>query len=287
MDTNINTDIPRVSIVMATYNQARFIGHAIESVLAQSFTDWELLILDDASTDETPTIVNNFILKEKNTPRGHNAQNIRGLSRIKYIRQPHNTGIANNRNTALAHCRGTYIAVLDSDDIWLDSRKLAEQIDYLDAHPDCGLVGTWATTKIISTDHAAVITKMEPATKDTAIRAMLLFQNQFIHSSVLIRREAIDKIAINKAKNIYYDPARRIGEDYDLWLRIGLHYKLANIPKHMTIYGIHNAGITKQKRRRADWDHLALIIKYGRSYPLKKGFGAGLSLLRKRLFNQP
>ncbi len=100
---------PLVSILTPTYNRAGYIAEAIESVLAQTFTDWELIVIDDASADNTEQIVRSYAAKNP---------------KISYLRQAINVGIARNRNTGLEKARGNYVAVLDSDDVWTDPHKL-------------------------------------------------------------------------------------------------------------------------------------------------------------------
>ena len=109
----------RVSVLIPTYNRARFLPDAIGSVLDQTFQDFELIVVDDGSTDETEELVRRF-------------------PRARYVRQKH-AGISVARNRALAEARGGLIAWLDSDDLW-HREKLEKQVDYLDAHPGCRLV---------------------------------------------------------------------------------------------------------------------------------------------------
>lgn len=117
---------PRVSILMAAFNAERFIGAAIESVMAQTFEDWELLIVNDGSTDETARIIADFA---SNDPR------IQALSHAGAA----NRGIASSRNLALRGARGELVAILDADDVWMPP-KLADQVAIMDAHPDAGMV---------------------------------------------------------------------------------------------------------------------------------------------------
>ena len=118
--------IPKVSVVIITYNRARFLPEAIESVIAQSFTDWELIVVDDASTDNTKGVVEKYSSVD---------------SRIKYYRNPENLNISKSRNRGIELSKGKYIAVLDSDDIWCDIEKLKLQYSFLESNLDH--VGWW------------------------------------------------------------------------------------------------------------------------------------------------
>lgn len=115
-----------ISITMLTYNRAKYIREALDSVVSQSFQDWELIIIDDGSTDTTAEIVNSY----------------KKDSRIRYIINDSNRGIVYSRNKALEMSRGTYIAVLDSDDVWSDKKKLELQIAFLEEHDEYTLVGS-------------------------------------------------------------------------------------------------------------------------------------------------
>ena len=234
---------PIISILLCTYNRAAFLREAIESVLTQSFTDWELLILDDASTDNTQAVVAHYA---NHDPRIHYFQNEKNLE------------IATNRNRGLARAQGQYLAVLDSDDVWLDQNKLKKQIEFLETHPDHALVGTWLRL-IDATSQRVGTLRFE--TSNFAIHRRLLRSNQFGHSSVLYRLAAAREVG-------GYNPTLEIGEDYDLWLKLGQTYALANLPEYATAYRVHHGGITKRKKLTGLWAHLKLIFKYKKDYPL-------------------
>ena len=121
------TTRPCVSVVLATHNRARLLPHAIRSIINQTFTDWELIIIDDASHDDTEKVVRDFI---------------RNDARIRYHRHKNNSGLAVARNTSFQLARGRYIALQDDDDLSLPTR-LEKQVHFLDAHPDTSLVATW------------------------------------------------------------------------------------------------------------------------------------------------
>src|SRR5262245_27160007 len=121
----VMTDLPKVSVVMPVYNREKYVGKAIESVLTQTFTNFELLVIDDGSTDRSRAIVQSYV-----------------DARIRLFCNDANEGIPKTRNKAIALARGEYIAFVDSDD-WVYPERLAKQVAFLDRHGDYVAVGTW------------------------------------------------------------------------------------------------------------------------------------------------
>ncbi len=248
------SSVPKVSIQMCTYNRARFIKDAIDSVMLQTYGDWELLILDDASTDDTEKIVLPYL----SDPR------------IRYVKNESNMGIAKHRNKGLSLSRGEYIAVLDSDDYWIDREKLEKQVAILDKKPECSLVGTHMH---IVDEEGTLLKKITYQIADKDIRSHLLLKNQFCHSSVLYRKSA--------ALHCHgYDEALFIWEDYDLWLKIGTEYQFENADIFGTAYRKH-AGQSDSKKRELSLRTLDEIIKkYKKQYP-RYFFAVSVNFLRK------
>lgn len=230
---------PLVSITMTTFNRADLIGEAIKSVIAQTYQKWELLILDDASADNTKELVSEFVT---------------GDSRIKYFPVSQNIGITKNRNRGLKLSQGKYVAVLDSDDFWCDETKLEKQIFYLETHTDTILIGT--QTKVVD-EKSNPINLFSYATDDSDIRKKLLLRNQFTHSSIVFRNQS----------ELKYDENIPIWEDYELILRLGTKGKLANLPVVMTAYRQHGANISKSRKNSGVKTHLEIIKKYKNQYP--------------------
>lgn len=218
MDQNPQVARPLVSITMPAYNCGPFVRQAIESVCAQTYQNWELIIIDDASTDNT-------------------AEMITAVSdpRIRVYTHTENQGIEKTRNEALTLVNGTYIAVLDGDDVWLDEHKLEKQVAFLEDNPACVVVGTFLTHLTAAGVQSG---SKSYATDDAAIRDRMLLQNQFAHSSVLMRREAVEKTEGYRGD---------LAEDLDLFLQLGLHGTFANIPKYMTGYRMHGTGASSKK----------------------------------------
>jgi len=231
--------MPQVSIHMCTYNRAHFIPQAIDSVLSQTFQDWELLILDDQSTDNSEEVISQY--KD---------------SRIRYIKNPENLGITKNRNKALSLSTGKYVAVLDSDDYWTDNTKLAKQVDFLNSHPDYTLVGTNMT---IINENGLVIKKVNYPTHNFVLKNLLLLKNFFCHSTVLYRKQVVLDLGS-------YDESLPIWEDYDLWLKIGLKHKFANLDINGANYRQHASQSNTEKKIIGQQAQATIINRYKNSY---------------------
>src|SRR3989441_3042965 len=191
-----------VSVVMAVYNAEPWLSEAVESVLGQTFGDFEFVVIDDGSSDATPEILRRF----------HD-------SRLRVTRQ-HQSGQTPALNHALRLSQGALIARMDGDDVALPDR-LARQAAFLDAHPDVGLLGTGCREITASGEVVRAIT---PPADDHTLRRLLIRMNPFTHSSVMCRREVLDASG-------WYDPRFVVAQDYDLWLRMSRLTKLANLPE--------------------------------------------------------
>jgi glycosyltransferase involved in cell wall biosynthesis len=237
-----NNTEPFVSVLMITYDRASYIESAIKSILDQDYGNFEVIIMDDASTDNTEAIV----------------RELKSIDpRIKYFKNAHNMGIPQNRNMGLAHASGKYVAILDSDDLWSDKTKLRKQVEFLENDSSYGLVGTQVSVIDAS---GAPYDEFHHKVTDPEIRDLLLAHNQFTNSSVLFLRQLATDVG-------GYDLSCNIWEDFDLFLRMGMHTKFANIDMVMTAYRTHPGGVTKQRRTRGALKHLQIIRRYGAAYP--------------------
>lgn len=200
---------PLVSVILPVYNGLPYLVEAIDSVLSQSLSDFELIIINDGSTDNSTATI-----EKLDDPR------------IRFFQQT-NRGLAATLNRAISLARGKYIARQDQDDLYLKSR-LERQVAFLDAHPDVGMVGTNA--EIWEGDRRTNRFLRHPV-GDSAIRFGMLFDNHFVHSSVMIRRSVLEDVGVYSE-----DKSRQPPEDYELWSRIMKKYKLANLPDVLTAY---------------------------------------------------
>ena len=204
---------------MPAYNRAKFIGDSVKSILAQTFTNFELIIIDDGSTDNTVQQVLSF-----------------NDTRIRLLQNEQNSGIAFTRNRLMQEAAGKYWAILDSDDIALPDR-LQTQLDFLTANPNILLTGS----AIIAINEkgnkinnkGAVI--LRPTASDE-INATLLFRNCFFQSSVMINATLLNQAA--------YDATYPALEDYEFWSRLSREHKLCNLQKPLVMYRFHPTNIT-------------------------------------------
>lgn len=210
---------PRVSVVITAYNAEKFIHETIESVLAQTYQDFECLVIDDGSTDRTAAIVESF-----SDPR------------IRLIRLAINKGVSHAANTGIQEAKGVYIARIDSDDLMVPER-LETQVAFLDAHPEVGVCGTWFE---LFSDAKRTIKRY--ATSNNAIRAWMLFINPIAQPSVCLRADVI------KQEIGPYDPTIPSAEDLDLWMRLLPKTSFANLPHVLTRYRRHANSITQSRR---------------------------------------
>lgn len=223
----------RVSVLMAVYNGEQYLREAINSILDQTFTDFEYIIVDDGSTDRSLQIINSY-----QDPR------------IKVIRNPHNVGLTRSLNQGLDLACGEYIARMDSDDISLPER-LAKQVAYMDAHPEVAVSGTWA--KNINSQGVVTGERKMPVGKD--LDHHYWRPSPIIHPSAIIRRSHLD--------GLRYDEQIRYAQDFDLWLRIRATHKLSNLPEYLLLYRMHHASITFSQRDdqlRATYDIFRKLV---------------------------
>lgn len=183
---------PKVTVTMAAYNTARFIGEAIESVLAQEYKDWELLIIDDGSTDNTAQIIRSYAEKEP---------------KIRWFRKKHE-GIGATRNQLVKHARGKYISICDADDKILP-QKLKKHVDILDKYPSVVVV----YGEILTVDEYGRSASYPILVPKVLNKWWDLLENAVTHNSSTIRKSAILKVG-------GYDETTAASEDYDLWLKL-------------------------------------------------------------------
>jgi glycosyltransferase involved in cell wall biosynthesis len=196
---------PKISLVMTVYNQETFLKKAIKSILEQSFSDFEFLILDDASTDKSLEVIRGF--RDK---------------RIKVFQNKKRKGLSKNLNFLIKQSKGKYIARMDGDDV-SEKGRLANQVAFLDKHPEVALVCSWA--KIINKEDELVGEFSYP-TDYGEIRKNILNYNPFVHPSAMFRKNIFEKIG-GYDKNLFYS------QDYDLFLKFVSQYPCVNLPKFL------------------------------------------------------
>jgi glycosyltransferase involved in cell wall biosynthesis len=202
-------DAPLVSIVMPVKNGALYVCEAIDALLQQTCTDFELIVIDDGSTDATLELIKQF-----------------SDSRITVVSQE-NQGVARAANRGFALARGQYISRHDHDDISLPTR-LAKQVAFLDNNPQCGLVGTRA--QIWSGDRPTQRVHDHPSTPGVVAFA-LLFNAPFVNTSCLFRRTVLTQVGMYTT-----DPARSNPEDFEFFSRVARQFAVANLSERLVYY---------------------------------------------------
>lgn len=228
--------VPTVTVLLPVYNDERRVRTAIDSILQQTFADFELLVVDDGSTDGTPAV-----LRAVKDPR------------LRVLRNRVNCGLAASLNIGLAEARAPYVARMDSDDICLPPR-LAAQVAYLDAHPDVAACGSWVET--FGTGREEV---WEYPAAPAEVRAGLLFRPTIAHPSVMLRKESFAAVGLQ------YNPEFQHSEDYDFWARASERLVLANVPQVLLRYRLAPAALDKSafKEAFADRTRIRLLRRLG------------------------
>jgi hypothetical protein len=209
---------PTVSVLMPSYNGAELIGETIASVLAQSFGDFELIIVDDCSTDDTLAVARGF-----SDPR------------IRVIEAPMNRRVVLTRNAAFAVARGRYIAALDQDDLCHPGR-FGAQVTYLDAHSEVVLVGTAAS---VLHDGAILPSTLAPLSTSALIEWLLRIENPLVWSSVMLRADAARRL------DPFQRPEMVYAEDFDLYHRIAAFGRIARLDDALLRYRRHGGGASQ------------------------------------------
>jgi GT2 family glycosyltransferase len=211
---------PLVSVAMVVCNVDRFLGEAIESILGQTFREFEFIIVDFGSTDNSKSIISKYAASD---------------SRIRFQEIPH-CGLAEARNAACALSRGRYIAIMDADDVALPER-LRWQVEFMESRPETGVLG--GAVECINPAGRALVTWSDPTEHYEIMRA-LDERCPLRQPAVLMRRDAFASIGGYRAP---FAPA----EDYDLWLRIAEHYQIANLEQVVLKYRIHPHQVSLRK----------------------------------------
>lgn len=223
---------PAISVVMSVYNGARFLPQAIESILQQSWSDFEFVIVNDGSTDETWSILESYCSQD---------------SRIRLTDQE-NRGLTASLNRGCSLSQGKFIARMDADDVAMP-RRLEWQMDFMATHPDVGVLG--GAFELIDGAGKNLGVSWLPL-EDREIRRMLLDSTAFLHPSVLMSHSALARVG--GYREVKY------AEDYDLWLRLAEQTKLANLQEVIHQYRVHPDQVSVSKcKEQALWTGAAQV----------------------------
>lgn len=220
-----------VSVCMAVYNGEKYLREAIDSILNQTYPYFELIIINDGSTDNSENLILSYTDK-----------------RIRYLKNDTNKGLIYTRNRALAEVNTKYTAILDCDDVSLPER-LEKQINFLEKNTDVAVCGTWGL--MINEESKIFGHKIMPEFNPKTVNVEMLFRNQFIHSSVMYQT----KIAKD---NGGYQAVNGC-EDYGLFAKISMTNKLANIPEFLTYYREHEKGISKTNTKEINVGEIEIL----------------------------
>ena len=216
MSDGINMKSPEVTVLMSVYNGEKYLQEAIDSILNQTFTDFEFLIVNDGSIDRTAEILQSY----RDT-------------RIKIIDNEKNIGLTKSLNKGLRMARGEYIARMDADDVSMLER-LEKEVNFLETHQDYAVVGTFL--KVLNED-SKVVGTIEKPIDDDQIKEFLKKDSCIGHGSAMIRKEYLLNVGP-------YNESIEKAQDYDLWLRISEKYKIANIPQCLYMWRNHKENIS-------------------------------------------
>jgi glycosyltransferase involved in cell wall biosynthesis len=216
--------VTAVSVVMPVFNTRRYVAEAVESVLGQTFGDFELIVVDDGSTDGSGDIVARYAERD---------------GRVR-LRRRANRGIVASRNEGLSMAAGPLIAVIDSDDVALPGR-FASQVGYLRDHPECVAVG--GSALVIDALGASICTWSFPTSHEELDRGNLFNKQKMLHSSLMFRRGPVEAIG-------GYRPEAETAEELDLLLRLAELGRLANVPEVVVKYRQHGASVSHERRPR-------------------------------------
>ena len=215
---------PRVSVVMAVHDGERYVGAAVDSVLAQQFGDLELIVVDDGSTDRSAEVV-----RQRADPR------------VRLIANGRNLGLAPSLNVGLAEARGEFVARLDADDVALPQR-LARQVAFMDANPRIALAGSWYTEMTADGTPGA---QVRLPTEHWDLRWHMCLYSPFAHSAVLWRRTLVAERVGQYDEHLVYSM------DYELWRRIAERLEVANVPESLLYLRAHEHSMTATYGERA------------------------------------
>lgn len=210
---------PLVSVVMAARNYARFLPTAVESVLAQTYARWELIIIDDGSTDHTPDAVQPFLADV----------------RVRYVRSDR-LGQSRAKNLGVGLSRGEFIAFLDADDAWLPT-KLEQQLALFRGNPDLGVV--FCRRKLIDESGTLLTASRSASMARGRVLSEMFVQNFVCFSSVIVRREVFSHVG-------RFDPQWDLAIDYDLWLRVAKHHSFDFVDEELVLYRTGHGNLSKK-----------------------------------------
>ena len=219
MDSNLNQISPLVSVVMSVYNGQTYLREAIDSILNQSFTDFEFIIINDGSSDKSLSIIQSYT-----------------DNRIVLIENNGNKGLIYSLNKGIEISKGKYIARMDADDISL-SERFKRQVNFLESHVSIGVLGCDYTS--FSKNNSSLIKSVHDSAE---IKSFLLFTATMCHPTLMLRKQILSD------NHLFYSEAAKHAEDYDLWCRLVLYTDFYNLNENLFKYRDHANQVSHQNR---------------------------------------
>jgi glycosyltransferase involved in cell wall biosynthesis len=235
-----NKPIPAVSVVMPAYNAEKYIGEAIESILNQTFDDFELIIIDDASTDSTWKIIQEYAKKD---------------TRVVIFQNEKNLKLAKTLNIGILKAQGKYIARMDADDISLLNR-FQKQFDFMEENPEVVILG--GSMKIID-QNGSIRSYRKYHQDDSTIRRYIFRYSPFCHPTIFIRRSCLNK-------TVGYDEKYNPAEDYHLYFQLGRLGKFANLKDTLICYRVVDNSMTTGKLKEMELKTIKIRLEYFKEY---------------------
>jgi glycosyltransferase involved in cell wall biosynthesis len=213
---------PRVSVVIATYNYARFVAGALESALGQTFRDLEVIVVDDGSTDDTTAVVRAFLAD----------------GRLRYVRADHR-GQPQVKNAGVRLARAPLVAFLDADDLWMPT-KLERQVGLFESDPGLGLV---YARRLLIDEQGWPLEYEQPELYRGDVAGPLFARNFVCFSSAVARREVLEREGL-------FDEGLELAIDFDLWLRVARHYRFDYVDEPLVQYRVGHASLSRRQEER-------------------------------------
>jgi len=230
---------PTITVLLSVYNAESYVDIAIESILKQTFTDFELIAIDDCSVDKSWDIVQQYAKLDNRVIAKRNKDNLGGCKTL---------------NEGLKLAKGKYIARLDNDD-WCYPDRLEKQFNFLEAHPDVGILGG---VMEIMNQHGEVTAQRKYNTSDQEIRNNIFRYSPFSHPLVMIRKSILDKVG-------FYNPIFAPADDYELYFRIGEVSKFANLPDIILRYRVISSSITFMQTKKMELATINVRNQYSKN----------------------
>ena len=224
--------MPETTVLIPAYNCGKYVKETLDSVLKQKYRDYEILIIDDGSTDDTVQVIEDYKSKK-----------------IRYLKNTENAGIVETLNKGLKMANGEFIARMDADDVMLGNR-LENQVSFLKQNAAYGMVGGWYN---IMNENGYLLNTSRTHQDPDFLRLGLIFRNQFAHPAITMRTSVAEKLK--------YDPEFQYCEDHDLWIRFSEVCKVTNLPEIYLSYRWYSGNSCNRKQKELKTAVLSLLSR--------------------------